>query len=139
LEGCSLSKVLSVNPIWWTSTIKAKAVAGIVFALRFAHSLGFVHGRLTTTNILVDSDHCIQIVDFRSKVLEVCESGNEEGTELDGFSREGLTPEMDIQAFASIFLNSCLAVLHKVTHPSPGAVLILFPGLANQGSLPYPE
>jgi hypothetical protein len=40
LEGCSLLEVISVNPIWWTSTVKAKAVAGIVLGIRFAHSLG---------------------------------------------------------------------------------------------------
>jgi serine/threonine protein kinase len=44
LEGCSLLEVVSVNPIWWTSTVTAKAVAGIVLGLRFAHSLGLVHG-----------------------------------------------------------------------------------------------
>jgi serine/threonine protein kinase len=56
LEGCSLSEVLSVNPIWWTSAVKAKTVAGIVLALRFAHSLGLIHGHLTGTNILFDSN-----------------------------------------------------------------------------------
>jgi hypothetical protein len=37
-EGYSLSEVISVCPVWWTSTIKAKAVAGIVVGLDFAHS-----------------------------------------------------------------------------------------------------
>jgi serine/threonine protein kinase len=64
LEGCSLFEVVSVNPIWWTSTVKAKAIAGIVLGLRFAHSLGLLHGHLTSHNILFDSDHCIQIVDW---------------------------------------------------------------------------
>jgi serine/threonine protein kinase len=59
LEGCSLSEILSINPIWWTSTVKAKAVTGIVLALRFAHSFRLVHGHLTGNNILFDSDHCI--------------------------------------------------------------------------------
>jgi serine/threonine protein kinase len=77
LEGCSLLEVVSVNPIWWTSTVKAKAVAGIVLGLRFAHSLGLVQGHLTTNNILFDSDHCIQIVDFHPIVLEVGESEHE--------------------------------------------------------------
>jgi serine/threonine protein kinase len=67
-EGCSLSEVVSVNPTWWTSTIKAKAVTGIVLGLRFAHSLGLRHGHLTVNNILFDSDHCIQIVDFNAIV-----------------------------------------------------------------------
>jgi hypothetical protein len=53
LEGCSLSEVISVNPLWWTSTVKAKAVAGIVLALRFADSLGLIHGHLTTDTIFL--------------------------------------------------------------------------------------
>jgi serine/threonine protein kinase len=111
LEGCSLSEVVSVNPKWWTSTVKAKAVAGIVLALRFAHSLGLVHGHLTGNNILFDSDHCIQIVDFNSIALEVGEiemksgSGSEDGTQLVGFSGEGWTAERDSEAFASILFE----------------------------------
>jgi hypothetical protein len=63
--------VVSVNPLWWTSTVKAKAIAGIVLGLRFAHSFGWLHGHLTGNSILFDSDHCIQIVDFQPIFLEV--------------------------------------------------------------------
>jgi hypothetical protein len=105
LEGCSLSEVVSVNPMWWTSTVKAKAIAGIVLALRFAHSLGLVHGQLTMNNILFDCDHCIQIVDFGPILLEVGESGSEERTQLGAVSGEKWTPEIDIQAFASILFE----------------------------------
>jgi serine/threonine protein kinase len=105
LEGCSLLEVVSVNPIWWTSTVKAKAVAGIVLGLRFAHSLGLVHGHLTGNNILFDSDHCIQIVDFTPIILEVSDSESEGGTQLVGFPGEGWTSERDIQAFASILFE----------------------------------
>jgi serine/threonine protein kinase len=107
LEGCSLSEVVSVNPKWWTSTVKAKAVAGLVLGLRFAHSLGLVHGHLTTNNILFDSDHCIQIVDFNPIVLEVgdIEMENEDGTQLVGFSGKRWTRERDIEAFASILFE----------------------------------
>jgi serine/threonine protein kinase len=101
LEGSSLSEVLSVNPIWWTSTVKAKTVAGIVLGLRFAHSLGLVHGHLTGNNILFDCDHCIQIVDFTPIDLEVreieIEIESEYGTQLGEFSRERWTAERDIQ------------------------------------------
>jgi serine/threonine protein kinase len=102
LEGCSLLEVVSVNPIWWTSTVKAKAVAGIVLGLRFTHSLGLVHGHLTGHNILFDSDHCIQIVDFNPIFLETGEIENDDGTQFVGFSGKEWTPETDIQAFASI-------------------------------------
>jgi serine/threonine protein kinase len=105
LEGCSLSEVISVNPLWWTSTVKAKAIAGIVLGLRFAHSLGLVHGHLTGNNILFDSDHNIQIVDFNPIVLEGGEIESEEGTQLVGFSGEGWTAQRDIQAFASILFE----------------------------------
>jgi serine/threonine protein kinase len=108
LEGCSLLGAVSVHPMWWTSTLRAKAVAGIVLGLRFAHSLGLVHGHLTRNNIVFDSDHCIQIVDFNRMILEVdesdsdSESESEEGTQLVGFSGKRWTLDKDIQAFASI-------------------------------------
>jgi serine/threonine protein kinase len=97
--------VISVNPIWWTSTVKAKAAAGIVLGLQFAHSLGLLHGHLTGNNILFDLDHWIQIVDFDSIVLEVGESESEEGKPLGGFSGEGWTLERDIQAFVLILFE----------------------------------
>jgi serine/threonine protein kinase len=105
LEGYSLMEVMSVTPFWWTSTVKAKAVAGLVLGLRFAHSLGLVHGHLTANNILFDSDHCIQIVDFHPIVLEVGEIESEHGTKLVSFTREGWTWERDIEAFASILFE----------------------------------
>jgi serine/threonine protein kinase len=106
-------EVVSVNPVWWTSTVKAKAVAGLVLALRFAHSLGLIHGHLTLNNILFDSDHCIQIVDFNPIALEVgememeieSESESEDVRQLVRFSGEGWTPEKDIEAFVSIFFE----------------------------------
>jgi serine/threonine protein kinase len=104
-EGCSLAEVLRVDPVWWTSTVKAKAIAGIVLGLRFAHSLGLVHGNLTMNNILYDSDYCIQIVDFNAIALEVDKSENEEVTPFGGFSGKGWTHERDIQAFASILFE----------------------------------
>jgi serine/threonine protein kinase len=91
--------------VWWTSTVKAKVIAGIVLGLRFAHSLGLLHGHLTASNILFDFNHCIQIVDFLPILREVGESQGEEGTQLGGFSREGWTPQKDIQAFASILFE----------------------------------
>jgi serine/threonine protein kinase len=104
LEGCSLLEVVSVNPKWWTSTVKTKAVAGIVLGLRFAHSLGLIHGHLTGNNIVFDSDHRIQIVDFNPIVLEddEDESESESGTQFGAISGKGWTPEKDLQAFASI-------------------------------------
>jgi serine/threonine protein kinase len=98
-------EVVSVNPLWWTPTVKAKAVAGIVLGLRFAHSFGLVHSHLTGNSILFDSDHCIQIVDFNPIDLESGEHESEEWIQLGGFSGKWWTPEWDIQAFASILFE----------------------------------
>jgi hypothetical protein len=99
----------SLSTIWWTSTVKAQAVAGIVLGLRFGRSLGLLHVHLTTSNILVDSDHCIQIVDVHPILFEVGEGEGEmesgEGTQLVGFSRVEWTPDKDIQACASILFE----------------------------------
>jgi tRNA A-37 threonylcarbamoyl transferase component Bud32 len=80
-------EVVSVNPISWASTVKAKTVAGIVLGVRFAHRLGLLHGHLATSNIPFDSDHCIQIVDSYLMKLEIGENDNEERTQLDGAER----------------------------------------------------
>jgi serine/threonine protein kinase len=111
-------EVLSVTPIWWTSTVKAKAVAGIVLGLRFAHSLGLVHGHLTTSNILFDSDHCIQIVDFIPIVLAFGEIESEEGRQLVDFSGKGWTAKRDIEGFASILFEL------EFGHPPQGEISI---------------
>jgi hypothetical protein len=50
----SLAEVVSINPVWWTATAKAKAVVGIVMGLRFAHSFGLMHGRLNSNKIVFD-------------------------------------------------------------------------------------
>jgi serine/threonine protein kinase len=97
-----LAEVLSVRPEWWTPTVKAMAIVGIVLGLRFAHSLGLLHGHLTTSNILFNSDHCIQIVDFEPRLLHAGESENEEETPLQRLSREERRPTTDVDAFSSI-------------------------------------
>jgi serine/threonine protein kinase len=106
-EGDPLSEVLSVKPLWLTSTVKAKVIAGIVLDLPFAHSLGLLYGSLTASNVVFDLDHCIQIVDFRLIRLKVGESKSisEEGAPLGGFSGDGWTPQADIRAFWSILFE----------------------------------
>jgi hypothetical protein len=59
-ESSSLAEVLSINPVWWTPTMKAKTIIGIVPGLRFAHSLGLLHGPLTAA-----SCSCIQTTEFK--------------------------------------------------------------------------
>jgi hypothetical protein len=91
-ESASLAEVLSAKPAWWTATAKAKAVLG----LRFTHSFGLIHGRLTADNVLFDSDHWIHITDF------FCDL---EAGELDGFSSEEWTAESDVRGFASLLFE----------------------------------
>jgi hypothetical protein len=100
-EGISLSEVISENPVWWTATAKAKAVAGIVLGLRFAHSLGLIHGHLNSTNIRFDMDHRIQIADF-------CRIGREAGeSEKDReiLSGERWSPYLDVRGFGLILFE----------------------------------
>jgi hypothetical protein len=101
-EGDSLKEVLLTNPEWWTSTMKAKAIAGIALALQYAHSFGFVHGNLNSSKIFFDADHCVQITDFRSMSLE-----NESVTEVGvgGFSGEEWMPQEDLFAFESLLFE----------------------------------
>jgi hypothetical protein len=40
----SLSEVISRSPEWWTPTVKAKVIVGVVFGPQGAHSPGLVHG-----------------------------------------------------------------------------------------------
>jgi serine/threonine protein kinase len=89
----SLAEVLAGSPMWWTPTAKAKAIAGIVLGLRFAHSLGRIHGHLKANNILFDSDHRIQITDL------LC------GQAISGFSGKEWDPQTDIRGFASLLFE----------------------------------
>jgi serine/threonine protein kinase len=99
--------VVSVNPVWWTSTVKAKVVSGIVLGLQFAHSLGLFHGDLSARNIVIDLNDCIEIMNFDRIVLEVVESESEpeKGKQLGWISLEERRLERDIQAFALILLE----------------------------------
>jgi hypothetical protein len=95
-ESESLAEVIAANPMWWTPTTKAKAVVGLVLGLRFAHSLGLIHGCLTTKHIIFDLNHCIQITAFLSSLSKqgIC-----------GFSDEGWNPETDVRGFLSVLFE----------------------------------
>jgi serine/threonine protein kinase len=95
--GGSLAEVLFGVPAWWTPTAKAKAIAGIAISLRFAHSLGLLHGGVKASNVLFDADRRIQIADFSPIRLE---TGDAEPS-----SGEGWSPAADVCAFASRLLE----------------------------------
>jgi serine/threonine protein kinase len=82
---------------------ESEAVAGLVLGLRFAHSLGVLHGHLTGNNILFDSDVKIQIADFCVQRLAEQERNNGAKPDVRGFSVEDWTLKADVLAFAEIF------------------------------------
>jgi hypothetical protein len=102
IEGCSLAEVVLANPVWWTPTMKAKAVAGIALGLEFAHSLGMIHGNLNSNNILFDEAHRIQIINFGLIELEMDKS--ESVIVSDRFG-EGWTGQADLRAFGSLLVD----------------------------------
>jgi hypothetical protein len=91
--GGSLAEVVSAGPEWWTPTAKAAAVVGIALALRFAHGVGLLHGRLTPGNVLFDGGGQIQIADFRPMRRD------------GGFSGEWWSPWADVSAFAMLLFE----------------------------------
>jgi serine/threonine protein kinase len=95
-ESESLAQLIAASPVWWTPTAKAKAVAGLVLGLRFAHSLGLIHGCLTTNSIIFDSNHHIQITDFLMSVS---------GRAVRGFSGEGWNPKVDVRGFVAVLFE----------------------------------
>jgi serine/threonine protein kinase len=94
-EYDSLAEIISSNPLWWTATMKAKTIVGIVLGLRFAHSFGLLHGCLNTKNIYFDSDHHIQISDFGLIGL----------AHISSFADKGWTAKIDVYGFASILFE----------------------------------
>jgi serine/threonine protein kinase len=113
-EGSSLSEIISENPVWWTATAKAKAVAGIVLSLQFAHSLGLIHGHLNSKNIRFDLDHRIQITNFCRIGVEVCE--NEKDSDV--LSSARWSPDLDIRGFALILFE--IIVGHPIMQSGDG-------------------
>jgi serine/threonine protein kinase len=103
MSSSSLSEVISISPEWWTQMAKAKAVAGLVLSLWFAHSLGVLHGHLTGNNILFDLDGRIQIADFCVQCLAEQEGHSGVRSDVGGFFGGDGTPKADVLAFAEIF------------------------------------
>jgi serine/threonine protein kinase len=108
----TLSEVLLASPHGWTATTQAKAVVGLVLALRFVHSLGLLHGNLKASNVLFDADGCIQIADFCMNRLSGRDS-SDSGIGMGGFYGEEWTPKGDVRGFALILFE--MIVGHLVT------------------------
>jgi hypothetical protein len=67
-----------------------------VIGFRFAHRFGLIQGCLTTTNILLDSNHRIEITDFLISLSRRTHYG---------ISGEGWNPETDIRGFVSVLFE----------------------------------
>jgi serine/threonine protein kinase len=99
----SLSEVISCNPVWWTPTVKAKAVVGVVLGLRYCHSLGLLHGNLNSKNIFFDSDYRIEMIGFLGiefSKYKCCRIGD-----VQAISGEEYPLKVDVRAFASILFE----------------------------------
>jgi serine/threonine protein kinase len=70
--------------------------------LRYAHSLGLLHGNLTGNNILLDFNGLVQIRDFCMSDFAELVSNPDVRVNLGGFSGESWSPSSDIQAFSRI-------------------------------------
>jgi tRNA A-37 threonylcarbamoyl transferase component Bud32 len=102
IEGYSLSQVVFISPEWWTPTAKAKAVVGVLLGLRFAQSLGLVHGNLTGNNVFVTEEGMIQISDFSLQNLFNAKSDDWIEMDFYDFSRENFMATADVGAFARL-------------------------------------
>jgi hypothetical protein len=56
LDGNSLTEGLPVCPVWWTSTMKAKAIVGLFLGLRFLHIFGLIPITELQSQMLLESD-----------------------------------------------------------------------------------
>jgi serine/threonine protein kinase len=120
----TLSEVLSTSPHWWTATTKAKTVVGLVLGLRFAHSLGLLHGSLKASNVLFDADGCIHIADFCMNRLSGRE-GSDCRIGMGGFFGEGWTPKGDVRGFARILFE--IIAGHLVTDAAAANEIAILP------------
>jgi serine/threonine protein kinase len=101
----SLQEVLNTNPVWWTPTTKAKAIAGIALGMKSAHEFGIVHGSLKPNNFLFDKHHCVHITDFGSSGFE-CKGDEEDGLDENRWGQEMENARnADVFSFASILFN----------------------------------
>jgi hypothetical protein len=84
----------TVSPEWWTPAAQAKAIVGLVLCLRFAHSLGLLHGHLTVNKVPFNEDGVIQITNFCFNRLMRRERNS---------GGECWMPTSDVRAFAEVF------------------------------------
>jgi hypothetical protein len=134
--GDPLSKVVSTSPEWWTPTAKAKAVVGLAFGLRFAHSLGLVHGHLTGSNVVFTDEGMIQITDFYMTGLRCLEINAGSDSETRDIFANVLRHREDARAFLRI-LSEIVGISSK---PSFVCELIkLGQSADSEEIMPFPE
>jgi serine/threonine protein kinase len=74
--------------------VKAKAALGIALGLRFAQSLGLLHGAVKASNVLFEADQRIQTADFSLIGLDNGQSGTVVRGSVSAFA--SLLPEIAI-------------------------------------------
>jgi serine/threonine protein kinase len=70
LEGIREDSRAGRMPSFFTHTCIASTLAVIALGMRYVHRLGFVHGDLKPTNLMLDGDLKMQIGDFGSLELK---------------------------------------------------------------------
>jgi tRNA A-37 threonylcarbamoyl transferase component Bud32 len=100
--GGSLSEAISVSPELWTPTAQAKTIVVFVLGLRFAYSLGLLHGHLTMNNVFFKEDGVIQIIYFCLNRLMKPEWNNSGIVDAGSFFGECYMPTSDVLAFTEI-------------------------------------
>jgi serine/threonine protein kinase len=102
VAGISLSCIVAASPEWWTPTVRAKVVVGLVLGLRFAHSLGLLHGHLTGDNVFFIENGMIQITDFGLTGLAALVRDHGSETDVGNFSGESWRPTADVRSFRKL-------------------------------------
>jgi hypothetical protein len=98
----SLQDIERNRPVWWTSTTKAKVIAGIALGMQLAHQFGIVHGSLNPNNILFDENHCVHIDYFSSSRFLSQQDEVDEGS---GDKEVENAQKADVFSFASILFD----------------------------------
>jgi hypothetical protein len=100
-----------VSPEWLTPTAKGKAIVRLVLGLRFAHSLGLLHGCPTGSNAVFNGDGVNEIADFCVNRLMKQKGKSGRMIGVCGFFGEDWTPDADIWPFAEILSEIILGGL----------------------------
>jgi hypothetical protein len=98
-----------------TPTGKVKVIVAHVLSMRFAHSLGLLHGHLTGQNVIIDNDGFIQIYDCCLKSLSELGGNSKAMEDVGDFSGKRCRPDADVKPFAEL-LSRIVMVIRLKNH-----------------------